>query len=263
VNRMCPDLAVCPDDRVVCFAAHPDDETIGLGGHLPFLRDVWIVHATDGAPRDMADAAANGFADRESYARARRDELLEALHVARVPQDRAIALGLVDQDCAHRLPELARLIADTLRELRPGAVFVPPYEGGHPDHDSLAWAVSVACRLLERERRGGPRVIEHALYHAGPAGLETACFLPACAPVTKVSLTPSMVHYKKRMLACFTTQQATLSLFSTARECFRDAPRYDFAEPPHPGRLFYENFDWGVTGAEWRRLANDAESVLR
>ena len=59
--------------------AHPDDETVGAGATLPLFRRLLLVHATDGAPRDLADARAVGFADAAGYAAARRRELDAAL----------------------------------------------------------------------------------------------------------------------------------------------------------------------------------------
>src|SRR5690242_13356027 len=89
--------------KVVLFAPHPDDETIGAGGHLPFLHDAWIVHATDGAPLNMSDAHAHGFDRRDHYAAARRNELLDALTLAGIPEERTRALGFLDQECSHQL----------------------------------------------------------------------------------------------------------------------------------------------------------------
>lgn len=42
-------------------AAHPDDETVGMGATLYRLREAAIIHVTDGAPRDMRDARAQGL----------------------------------------------------------------------------------------------------------------------------------------------------------------------------------------------------------
>ena len=41
-------------------------------------------------------------------------------------------------------------------------------------------------------------------------------------------------------------------------ERFRPAPNYDFTRPPHAGQLFYEKFNWGMTGEQWRALAGRA-----
>ena len=60
--------------RVALVVAHPDDEAIALGGSLHLLRDLLMVHATDGAPRGTT----KGFASRDAYAAARRAELAQA-----------------------------------------------------------------------------------------------------------------------------------------------------------------------------------------
>ncbi len=65
--------------RLMIVVAHPDDETIGIGGQLRRLRDVSLLHVTDGAPRDGEDAGRHGFAALADYAAARRQELAEAL----------------------------------------------------------------------------------------------------------------------------------------------------------------------------------------
>jgi hypothetical protein len=46
--------------------------------------------------------------------------------------------------------------------------------------------------------------------------------------------------------------------FPVGVERFRYAPSYDFTRPPHDGRLFYEEQNWGVSGKEWCRLARQA-----
>jgi hypothetical protein len=45
-----------------------------------------------------------------------------------------------------------------------------------------------------------------------------------------------------------------LQAFTVEVERFRAAPDYDFTQAPHSGALFYENFNWGMTGARWREL---------
>lgn len=235
--------------RVVIVAAHPDDETIGLGGQLGFLRDVTLIHATDGAPRSRADWP--------SYARTRRQELLNAMSVAGVPPGRCIELGIPDQQAARCLPDLMRRLSRIFAELNPGVILTHPYEGGHPDHDAVAFAVHQSAKE--------PRQLwEFCSYHRHPAGsgIETGCFLhnPA-TPVRSIVLTGEQRARKARMRRCFVSQTETLEWFrerAIERECFRRAPCHDFSRPPHPGKLFYEFFDWGMHGAEWREFARRA-----
>lgn len=231
---------------VALLAAHPDDEVIGAGASLHLFRRLILVHLTDGAPTNLADTRAHGFADAASYAAARREELARALCVAGVAPV-CIELGAPDQGASLRLADLVRVFRACAAEHRVEAVFTHPYEGGHPDHDAAAFVAAAS----------GLPVIEFASYHAGPDGMVTGAFLPGPA-ATRIDLTPEDSARKRAMLDCFTTQRATLAPFGTAYESFRPAPSYDFTQPPHPGTPHYERYDWGMTGARWRSLAGAA-----
>lgn len=243
--------------RAIIVAAHPDDETAGVGGCLPLLRAPVIVHVTDGAPRDMRDAAEHGFTTREAYARVRREELLEALRVGDVKPGNLVALGYVDQEASLHLVDLTEELAGLFRRVGAELVLTHPYEGGHPDHDATAFAVHAACRRIPDSFQ--PRIIEFTSYHNCDGCMETGVFLPGAGiEGTLVTLRPGDCARKQRMLACFRTQQAVLSHFGTAEERFRPAPAYNFSAPPHAGPLFYEQFPWGMTGHRWRELAAEA-----
>ena len=240
---------------VALIVAHPDDETISAGGILSCIGQ--LVHVTDGAPRAFGDR-------RREYARQRREELLAALKIAGVPAGKTRTLDYIDQEASLDLTGLARRIAEILQEFRPAAVLTHPYEGGHPDHDATAFGVHMACAL---QNVAAP-IYEFTSYHAaiGGAGfqpgfqpaMQTGCFLPGQDPGEPVVLSPAERERKTRMVACFVSQQEVLHNFAIGEERFRRAPAYDFTSPPHPGKLFYENFDWGITGERWRRLVEEA-----
>ena len=246
--------------RVMIVAPHPDDEAIGAGGHLADLADAWVVLATDGAPRDPMFARRCGFETRQEYAQARQRELEAALAVAGIPPERLIRLGLVDQEAALQLADLTDRLAEAFRSVRPDLVLTPAYEGGHPDHDSVAFAVRMALGRIPANE--APRLFEYALYHAGGGEYSTGAFLEnSNEPVETVELSPRAVSIKERMYECYATQAWILKRFDVHRERFRKAPDYDFGKAPHEGKLYYENFSWGVTGAEWRALAREAAEM--
>jgi LmbE family N-acetylglucosaminyl deacetylase len=264
IERLCAgadDLRPMPATAVI--VAHPDDEVIGAGARLLQLRRAAFVHLTDGAPRDLRDATAMGFATRLDYAQARRRELIAGLALAGIAPEQMHALGYVDQEAALHLAEASRHLAVLLRDLQPEVVVTLPYEGGHPDHDATAFAVHAACRLLERQGPSQPALVEMTSYHQGPTGIAVYEFLPCAAyEATTRVLSEAERAFKRRLLDCFPTQRQTLGWFPIEVERFRPAPRYDFARPPHEGPPFYEAFPWGMTGARFQGLTRQAMEAL-
>lgn len=254
---------------VLMVVAHPDDETIGAGGILPRLRDLTILHITDGAPRNPADAQAAGYQSREEYAGARRCELRGAMRLAGIPDSQLRRLNVVDQEASLAMAYITLKLVDLLRELRPGTVLTHPYEGGHPDHDAAAFAVHAACARVPAP----PDVYEFTSYHAAaqasaagsgvqPTRIETGRFLPGTDPGETVVLDEAARQRKRQMVECFPTQLHMLRHFGVDEERFRPAPAYDFTEAPHAGTLLYESFPWGITGQRWRLLAEEALRTL-
>jgi len=243
--------------------AHPDDETIGLGGHLADFADLTIVHVTDGAPRDMQDARAHGFAKRSAYARARRRELTAAVAEARIDPSALLCLGIVDQEASLCLAALSRRLAALFLRRRPLAVFTHAYEGGHPDHDATAFAARAAIRLIAAQGESAPALIETPLYHGENGRIVMQTFAPT-PPVQGFTapLGPRAAAMKRAMLAHFRTQRQVLAQFQTDIERFRLAPDYDFTEPPNGGDIYYERCPWGLDGASWRKRAIAALAEL-
>jgi N-acetylglucosamine malate deacetylase 2 len=246
---------------VVVIAAHPDDETVGAGGLLPSLRDATVVTVTDGAPRDPGDAERAGCSSREDYARLRREELLGAMAVAGLPAARARPLNLVDQEASLEMAYLTMRLVDVLREFRPAAILTHPYEGGHPDHDATSFAVHAACARVNNP----PEVFEFASYHAASEDapvIEVGTFLTDDAKVETVKLSARARAKKSAMIERHGSQLHMLRHWPLDVERFRPAPVYDFTRPPHAGTLYYEHFNWGVTGDRWRLLAEEALRTL-
>jgi N-acetylglucosamine malate deacetylase 2 len=238
--------------------AHPDDETIGMGAQLSRFEDALLVLVTDGAPRDGRDAAAHGFATVAEYASARREELAAAFRAGEARGIKTDIIGIPDRETHLNLSALIIELFARLQSECPEVVFVQPYEGGHPDHDAASFAVNVACRLSKGQGRPLPAIIEMTAYHAQGDGLETGNFLTALRPLTTLTLDAQERLRKRRMIDCFVSQRELLAAFGTEIERFREAPDYDFTQPPHQGELHYERLGWNITGALWRRHARAA-----
>jgi hypothetical protein len=68
---------------------------------------------------------------------------------------------------------------------------------------------------------------------------------------------------KRRMLDAFRSQLDVVAQFPLDAEMFRPAPDYDFAQPPHAGRLGYHGEGFGIDPRLWRALVRVAQRQLR
>jgi LmbE family N-acetylglucosaminyl deacetylase len=260
-RRVLRDQAPHAEERVLLIAAHPDDETIGAGARLGRLPNLRILHLTDGAPMQRRWWGDPTLATREAYARCRRNELEAALALVGIGPGQLRTLALTDQCASADLAVLTRAVRAEIEAWEPTFVLTHPYEGGHPDHDAAAFAVHAACRALRAEQASGPLVVEFACYHRGSNGaLRTGAFLGRAAATLR--LTAEERARKRQMFARFRTQQRTLTSFGVLVERFRPAPSYAFGQPPHAGMLHYEQYEWGITGEEWRAQADAALRAL-
>jgi len=251
--------------RTLVVVAHQDDESIGAGAQLARLEDVTVVHVTDGAPQDAEYAARLGYSSPQEYGDARRREAARALSLAGVSEERQLCLGIPDGQASYNLVELSLTLAEVIDELRPEVLITHPYEGGHTDHDAIAFAVHLACGVLRREGVEIPAVLELTSYHNWRGRRAVHRFLPypGSGPARTLRLSPDARELKARMYECFSSQQRCLQQFSTEVERFRAAPRYNFTLPPHEGPLDYERLNRRLSGAEWRAQAQKALAQLR
>ncbi len=142
-------------------------------------------------------------------------------------------------------------------------VYVPAYEGGHPDHDAVNLA---AARALAA--RPGLRVMEFPLYRRGRFGLTVQS--PAAATeghaehVVVPALDDDDLALRRELARANASQLAPslLPLLAAARLAGRGRaepagplPAHDYALPPHRGRLLYELYtpwrfaDWSAAAA--------------
>ena len=258
---------LAPQDRPIAanglavVIAHPDDETIGAGALLLRTSGGHVVVATDGAPRSPEVAREHGFATFADYAAARQREFQTAMAVAGVQPERQIMLGFADQGASFALAQLSAMLAGVFVARDITMVVTHAYEGGHPDHDAVAFAVQAAKRLLQLRGRA-LTVVEMPLYRLDDEDGFSTSFAVATPGAIDYKVAGPELDRKKAMIAAHASQQQMLSLFDPAREQFRPAPDHDFTALPNGGRLLYERMPWGIERAIFPRQVAEAMAAL-
>jgi LmbE family N-acetylglucosaminyl deacetylase len=251
--------------HVLVLAAHPDDETIGASGVLARSPACSVAYLTDGAPRDSIFWTGGPYSSRSDYAKVRRDEAIRALRIAGVSEERIHWLGAVDQEAVFAIEALVERFKLLLDSSATNVVITHPYEGGHPDHDTAALVAHLA--IAGQNRWIG--LLEMTSYHARDGLCVTGEFLGAEPKAWDASdtrngkspfdLSEEDRDRKRQMLKEFVSQRPVLKHFPVDRELLRRAPNYDFSQPPHEGKLWYECMGWPMTGKRWRELAATAQ----
>ncbi len=251
---------------VVLFCAHPDDEVLGSASLLHYLKDnLRVVTVTDGAPKKMDDAVAAGFCSREAYSKARFQEQLNAMYSAGITEAQVHQLGFIDQQASFQMGAICHKILEILLTCKPGIVLTHAYEGGHPDHDTTAFAVWASVEMLKKLQGDAPEVVEFACYHGnGSSEMVYYQFIDyPQIPIWSIQLDQEQIEAKKKLIQYYCSQWKILEKFPVDVERFRRAPSYDFKKPPHSGILLYEFYDWGMSAGSWNQLAIETIHLLK
>jgi LmbE family N-acetylglucosaminyl deacetylase len=133
--------------RLCCVGAHPDDETLGMGGTLAKYAaegvETYVVTATRGQRGRYRDG--RDHPGPEALGRFREAELRAAARVLGVREVSFLDYWDKDLDRAEPREVVAALVAH-LRRLRPHVVatFAPDGAYGHPDHIAISQFASAA-----------------------------------------------------------------------------------------------------------------------
>lgn len=239
--------------KTMIIAAHYDDETISMGSRFPFLGTIYFVHTTNSSPSNLQDALKNGFDNEDDYQKQRKLEFKNALQISGITDHVCYQSGIPDQESTFNIRFLISFLTDKINDIKPDIIFTHPYEGGHPDHDTTSFVVNKASKNSRYTN-----IFEFSSYHSNSGALQCCKFLDLLSPATEIILSDEEKLLKADMLKEFYTQRDSIQYFELEKEVFRLAPEYNYRIPPHDGLLYYENFNWGITGKEWRKLVNES-----
>ena len=151
--------------RLMCVLAHPDDESLGVGGTLAKYAaegiETYLVTATRGERGWFGAETENPGP--EALGRIREAELLAAANVLGIRQ--VDFLDYIDGDLDQADPaEIVATIVGHLRRVKPQVVitFGPHGSYGHPDHIAISQFTTVATICAaDADYRGGDDLPPH------------------------------------------------------------------------------------------------------
>lgn len=223
--------------RILVLVPHPDDEVVGcaIAAHQARAAGarLFAIYLTTGIPpRDLLWRwQRRGY---EARVARRRQEALAAAALLgfeplgfqpwpsrRLKSHLAEALAVIEQACdAHGIE----------------ALWAPAWEGGHQDHDVTNFLAAQLTRRLP--------VTEFAEYHTAGGAITSQRFIATQGGERVLPLTASEQALKRKALALYRSERANLTHVRCDVESLRPLARYDYAAPPHPGRLFWTRFQW-------------------
>jgi N-acetylglucosamine malate deacetylase 1 len=225
------------DKRILVLAPHPDDETVGcavaLRRAIAAGASGYVMYLTTGVP----PRALLWPWQRPGYHRRvarRRAEAAEAAR--RIGLSPVAWLNHPSRTLKSHLAAALAAVADAVAAHAIDALWVSAWEGAHQDHDVANFiAAQFAARMP---------VLEFAEYNFAGSRVRSGCFPTSGPEDTVLRLDAEEALWKRRLLACYRSERGNLAHIRTETEALRRLPPHDYAQRPHPGRLFYERFHW-------------------
>jgi LmbE family N-acetylglucosaminyl deacetylase len=142
-----------PLKNILVLSPHPDDELIGLGFTLLKQHEqgntITVIYTSNGAPQVPEWYPVGGCNNPEEYLEKRKIEAARALEdVLGIPAHDNYFLPFADYDLSFCLPALENALKEIFSITNWSEVYVPAFEGGHPDHDATHLAAVKAYKLL-------------------------------------------------------------------------------------------------------------------
>ena len=177
------------EKRLLAIMAHPDDESMGVGGALARYAvegaGVYLITATRGQLGWFGDEAS--YPGPQILGAIREQELYAAARILGLREVHLLDYmdGALDQAQPSRI--IAQLVTH-IRRIRPQVVltFDPNGYYGHPDHIAVSHWTVLAFQQATAPGRDGPRLL---YYMAVPASLQQALGLNQLSAIDDAAIT--------------------------------------------------------------------------
>ena len=193
---------------VLVFAAHPDDDVLGLGTtlyrHSLNNDNVKVIFVTNGTGRG-GESWKQKTDESKKEAETRYSEAVQALTLISVPKEDIFCLGYPDGGTQRYLKSMSMDVHTLIQKLNQERIYVHCIEGGHDDHDITSFVVKSVCKKI-----GYSNVFEWTEYNPKqPLGAHNVKFLPSQSSELKeikIEISKEERVLKRKMLASHHSQ---------------------------------------------------------
>lgn len=223
--------------RILILIPHPDDEVVGCCAAIARARgqgaQVFGAYLTTGVPAAallwpwQRSGHASRVARRREEARRAAEWLrLEPVFLSEIPTRE------LRNHLASARESIRALVASHAADM----LWTPAYEGGHQDHD--------VTNFLASTLREEAQVWEFSEYNFAGGKVRSQEFASPKGAEQRIVLTAEEQAAKRYALGIYKSEQGNLGYVRTEQEVFRPLASYSYGRPPHPGKLFYQRFQW-------------------
>ena len=198
------------DDRtdVLVFAAHPDDDILGLGTtlirHSKNGDNIKVIFVTNGSG-GIGESWNLSVGEAKRRSDVRYLEAVKALSLINIPEENITCLGYPDGGTQRYLKNMLVDFFMLIQEINPERIYVHCIEGGHCDHDMTSYVVKSICNKI-----GFNNVFEWTEYNSiQPIGTNHVKFLPSQSTSfqeTIIDISADERILKRKMLAMHHSQ---------------------------------------------------------
>ncbi|MFJ7728153.1 PIG-L deacetylase family protein [Neobacillus sp. NPDC097160] len=194
---------------VLVFAAHPDDDILGLSTtlyrHSLNEDNIKVIFVTNGSGRN-GESWYTRLSDAKKKSEIRFREAVQALSLINIPEENIYCFGYPDGGTQRYLKNMTVDILRIVQILNPSRIYVHCIEGGHHDHDMTSFVVRSICNKI-----GFSDVFEWAEYNPiQPLGTKDIKFLPTQSKEDlkefQIKISEEERNLKRKMLAAHYSQ---------------------------------------------------------
>lgn len=136
---------------VLVFAAHPDDEVLGLGTTLNRHRlagdSIKVIFTTNGTGRGQESWYLR-LRETQKKSDIRSKEAKDGLAFINVTSEDIFCLGYPDRGSQRYIKNMTKDVFMLIDEFKPKRIYVHCIEGGHVDHDITSFVVKSVCNEM-------------------------------------------------------------------------------------------------------------------